>query len=176
MLTRSRLTPSSYICVKHCGSSRESHNWILQIWIGSCISRSPTAAAVPLDFWTAVHTESRGEAAICISHGASRPRRCRERERECHMSLRLAVEGKKINWRRILSRLTRAVIVSPQSSSSSPSVAPLSPPISLLLHLHPFFPFSEFLQNADPAWLQALISRASEPRVYWLGLQRTKQM
>lgn len=107
--------------------------------------------------------ESRGKAVICISRGASRPHCCWESERKCHTSLSPAVEWKKSFDELRLSSLALKVL------------------FLLVLLLFTFFSFLassvfRFFQKADPAWLQALISRASEPRVYWLGLQSANQM
>lgn len=71
------------------------HNWILQIWFASFISKCPRATQMPLDFWTVVHRKSRGEAAVCISHGASRPRFSWDGKIACHMSLLLKQRGRK---------------------------------------------------------------------------------
>ena len=119
--------------------------------------------------------EGRGEAAICISHGASLPHCCWGGERGGHMTLLLAVYGTKMDWKEnsqsIITgchhRLLKFLFFS--------FCCPLYFPIFLLLCFLPSS-FSELLQKADPAWLQALISRASELRVYWSGLQSTKQM
>ena len=103
--------------------------------------------------------ESRGEAAICISHGAWRPHCCRGRERETATSVYLSQRKReKMSEGRILGRLTQSL--------SALKVLPLFllppyfPPIYWLLHCSlPFlsahfffwlFFFFFFLQKAWP--------------------------
>lgn len=115
---------------------------------------------------------SRGEAVICISHGASRPRRCRGRQSECHMSLPSAMQVNKWIGGEFFGGLTRAVIISSRSSCSrSFSI------FHSLLFFLPLSPlFRRFSRGLDLAWLQALISGSSESEVYWSSLWSAEWM
>lgn len=169
MLTCFRLTPSISVLssADPLGISQlESANmdWLLHF------QKSQSSPDAP---WllNRVSQESRGEAAICISHGAWRPHCCRGREGETATSVYLSQRKReKMSERRILGRLTQSL--------SALKVLPLFllppyfPPIYWLLHcsLPSLISFSDFffavgltLHGCRP-WLAGLQSPESIDR------------
>lgn len=76
-----------------------SRSRVLQIWIALFLfPKVPKQPGCPLTSEPRFTGKAGGEAAICIPHGASRPRRCRDGERtERHTSLPLTNGRKEIN-------------------------------------------------------------------------------
>ena len=173
---------SLYISVKQCGSSWELTTGICKYGLALAFPKVPEQPGCPLTFELWFTGKQRWSSNLHLSWCLTPTLLPRKRRRDCHISLPLAVEERE-NELKENSWSISSVIISPQSSFCL-SVTPLFSPFIgvftvvflffLLISFSDFFFF--FCRRLDPAWLQALISGASEPRVYWLGLQSTKQM